>query len=68
MCVYVCVCVYVYILAAPSIRCGAGAFLVLQWADVGLVVVARVLGRSCLVPQPGIEPGLPALGAWSLIH
>ena len=29
---------------------------------------AAVVGMWDLVPQPGIEPWLPALGAWSLSH
>ena len=34
-------------------------------AACGLLVVACMRD---LVPQPGIEPGPPALGAWSLTH
>ena len=36
-----------------------------------LVAACRLLVAACmwdLVPQPGIEPGPPALGAWSLNH
>ena len=37
-----------------------------------LFIYSAVLGLSCgmwdLVPQPGIEPRIPALGAWSLSH
>ena len=36
-----------------------------------LVAACELLSVACiqdLVPRPGIEPGPPALGEWSLIH
>ena len=47
-------------LAAPGLSCGTQDLL------------ASHLNLSCgmwdLIPQPGIEPGAPTLGAWSLSH
>ena len=36
--------------------------------DLYLLRHAKCCDMWDLVPQPGIEPGLPALGAWSLCH
>ena len=38
-----------------------GIFLVMAWEIFSC-------GMQDLVPRPGIEPGPPALGAWSLNH
>ena len=45
---------YIFILAAPGLHCST-------WASL-------VAACGILVPQPGMEPGPPALGAWSLNH
>ena len=67
---------YLFILAAPGLSCSMQA-LSLQHADFlvaacGLLVAAcRLLVATCmrdLVPQQGIKPGPPALGARSLTH
>ena len=44
-----------------------GFFIWLHWV---LVVALRIFSCSMwdLAPWPGIEPGTPALGAWSLSH
>ena len=50
-------------------------FIYLFWLHRVLVVARGIFfffffsfSRWDLVPQPGIEPGSPALGAWSLTH
>ena len=43
----------------------------LFWLPLVLVAACGLFVAACmrdLVPQPGIEPGPPALGAWSLTH
>ena len=66
------VCLFIYLFiysAAPGLSCSRWA----PWLQhVGsLVVACELLVAACiwdLVPRPGIKPGLPALGAQSLIH
>ena len=67
--IYLCIFKYLFIyLAAPGLSCGTWD---LHCGMRDLLVVACEL-FSCsmwdLVPWPGIEPGPPALGAWSLSH
>ena len=64
---------FFFVSAALGLHCSTHASLVVvhepysAWAQLlrhlGLVVACEILG-----PQPGNEPGPPALGAWSFIH
>ena len=59
---------FIYLLAW-GLSCGRRAPQLQH--EVSLVVTCELLVVACmwdLVPQPGIEPGPPALGAWSPIH
>ena len=74
---------YLFILAALGLSCGTQDLCCGMWtsqlqhADAQLqhvnflVVVCKLLVVACmrdLVPQPGVEPGPPALGARSFTH
>ena len=54
--------IYLFILAAPGPSCGTWTF---QLQHAGFLASARMW---VLALRPGIEPGPPALGAWSLTH
>ena len=56
-------------MAALDLHCGTRDIYL--WHVGSLVVAWELLVEACmrdLVPRPGIEPGPPALGVWSLTH
>ena len=68
--IYLKIFIYLFTLAVPGLCCSTWD-LRSSMRDLWLQHAGSFLVAACLrdlAPQPGVEPGPPALGAWSLTH